>query len=210
MISLIPKQLQRKNFSSKIKWTHRLGLLCLVLLFPAGVYAQTEQQETQTSVYQESYQQQIVTPYQQESFEQNQFSYGIPSSRRPTFRNFDGAEQRAYNSREEMRRDKDLKLQRELMETELKQRQLNLQNQQQASGLQGYGQGEGNPFGGFVQPGPPIIVNNENNTQVIIKLGKDEEGNLVPIPGNSDGSIMSNVTVIQEGTGNNTLVDIQK
>jgi len=210
MICLIPKQLPRKNSSSKNDWTHRFGLLCLVLLFPAGVFAQTEQEGTETSIYQESYQQEIVTPYQQESFQQNQFSYGVPSSRRPAFNNFYGAEERAYRSREEMRRDKELNLQNELMETELKQRQLDLQNQQQASGLQGYGQGGGSPFGGFVQSGPPIIVNNENNTQVIIRIEQDKDGNLVPKNGSSDKSIKSDVTIIQEGTGNNTQVDIQK
>jgi len=179
-------------------------------LFPAGVCAQIQQEGTESNAYQESYQKQIVTPYQQESFQQNQFSYGIPSSRRPTFKNFHAAEQRAYSSREEMRRDKELKLQRKLLKAELKQRQQDFLLSQQAGGLEGYGQGEGNPFGEFVQPGPPIIVNNQNNTQVIIKLGEDKDGNLVPISENSEGPINSDVTVVQEGTGNNTLVDIQK
>ncbi len=208
---MTPKQSQRKNSATKIKWTHRLGVLCLALMFPATVCAQSEQEGTE-SMYQESYQQQINTPYQQESFQQNQLSYGVPSSRRPTFNNFYGAEERAYRSREEMRRDEEYELQKELMETELKQRQLDFKNQQQASGFQGYGQGEGGggPFGGFVQPGPPIIVDNQNNTQVIIKIEKDENGNIVAEDGSSNGSVKSDVTVIQEGTGNNTQVDIQK
>jgi len=206
-------QSQRKNSFAKIKWTHRLGVLCLALMFPATVCAQSQQQdETQSSAYQESYQQEINSPYQQESFQQNQLSYGIPSSRRPTFNNFYGAEERAYRSREEMRQDEEYELQKNLMETDLKQRQLDLKNQQQASGFQGYDQGEGggSPFDGFVEPEPPIIVDNQNNTQVIIKIGKDENGNIVAEDGSSNGPIKSNVTVIQEGTGNNTEVDIQK
>ena len=202
-------QSQSKSSFQKIKWTLRLGALCLALMLPATVSAQQIQQGGTESMYQESYQQEINTPYQQESFQQNQLSYGIPSSRRPTFNNFYGAEERAYRSREEMRRDEEYELQRELMESELKQRQLDLQNQQQASGIQGYGQGGGSPFGGFVQPGPPIIVDNQNNTQVVIKLGKDENGNPVVEDG-SQGTIKSDVTVIQEGSGNNTAVDIQK
>jgi hypothetical protein len=209
MITMTPTQLQRKNSSTKIKWA-RLGVLCLALILPATVCAQQIQQGGTESMYQESYQQEINTPYQQESFQQNQLSYGIPSSRRPTFNNFYGAEERAYRSREEMRRDEEYELQRELMESELKQRQLDLKNQQQASGIQGYGQGGGSPFGGFVQPGPPIIVDNQNNTQVIIKLGKDENGNPIVEGGSSQGPIQSDVTVVQEGSGNNTSVDIQK
>jgi hypothetical protein len=209
MTRINPKQSQSKNDSAKTKWTFHLALLCLALLLPAGVYAQEGQQGTE-SAYQESYQQEVITPYQRESFQQNQFSYGVPSSRRPAFNNFYGAEERAYRSREEMRQEEERNLQKELMESELKQRQLNLQSQQQASGLQGYGQGGGSPFGEFVEPSPPIIVNNENNTQVIIRLEQDKDGNLVPTNGDSGAPIKSDVSVIQEGEGNNTLVDIQK
>jgi len=165
-------------------WT-RAALFALAMIIPSGASAQSivpggpadNQQGTETSVYQESYQQQIVTPYQQESFEQNQFSYGIPSSRRPTFDNFYAAEERAYRSREEMRLEKEFELQRELMETELKQRQQDFLLSQQAGGLEGY-DGNGGAFGGTIEPQPPIIVDNNNNTQVIIQLGEDNEKNL--------------------------------
>ncbi|GJL77267.1 MAG: hypothetical protein NPINA01_02560 [Nitrospinaceae bacterium] len=225
MIFTINKQLPRKNISKKIKWAHPLGLFCMALLIPAAAGAQ---QEIESSAYQETYQQEVQTPYQRESFEQNQFSYGIPSSRRPTFKNFYEAEARAYRSREEMRREKEFELQKELMETDLKQRQLSLQNQQQASsGIQGYGQGGSGPFGEFVEtgspvvgpgvslggsfpPGAPILVDNQNNTEVIIQITQDDEGNLIPKTGNPEGSVKSNVTVIQEGSGNSALVDIQK
>jgi hypothetical protein len=165
-------------------WT-RAALFALAMLIPAGASAQSvapdgstdNPQGTEASVYQESYQQEIVTPYQHESFQQNQFSYGVPSSRRPTFNNFYAAEERAYRSQEEMRLEEEFALQMELMETELKQRQQNFLLSQQAGGLEGY-DGNGGPFGGDIAPQPPIIVDNNNNTQVIIQLGEDNEKNL--------------------------------
>jgi hypothetical protein len=161
-------------------------LFALAMILPPGASAQSvvpggqagNPQGNEASMYQESYQQEIVTPYQRESFQQNQFSYGIPSSRRPAFNNFYSAEERAYRSQEEMRLEEEFGLQMEMMEAELKQRQQNFLLSQQAAEMEGNAGNDGGAFGGFIDPKPPIIVDNNNNTKVIIQLGEDNEKNL--------------------------------
>jgi len=190
-------------------WT-LASLFALTMMIPSGASAQSivagnstdNPQDSEMSLYQENYQQQIVTPYQQESFEQNQLSYGVPSSSQPTFDNFYAAEERAYRSREEMRQEEEFELERELMEAEFKQRQQNFILSQQAGGLKDY-DGNGGTFDGHIPPQPPVIVDNNNNTQVVIQLGENNEKSLTQ--SGSDNEL----GLLQAGRNNKGSIDQQ-
>lgn len=152
-------------------WT-LASLFALAMMIPSGASAQTivvgnsadDPQDSEMSLYQES--------YQQELFEQNQLSYGVPSSSQPIFDDIYTAEEQAYMSQEE-----EFEIERELMEAEFKQRQQNFILSQQADGREDYDGDEGT-FDGHVVPQPPVIADNNNNTQVVIQLGEDNEKSL--------------------------------
>ena len=190
MKNLIKNLNKTKNQNSpKLHWCIAL-LLAMSLALPIHASANSIDVEAnmdldeddETSIYQERYERTVNTPYQEEVFEQNQLSYGTPSSRRPQFNNFYAAEVRAYKSREEERYNKQHSLEMEILEAELNQRNLDmLEQQQESEGLAGYSGGEG-----FTPSQPPVIVDNQNNTQVIINLGLGNSKNLTQSGGNNE------------------------
>jgi hypothetical protein len=182
-------------------WT-LASLFALAMMIPSGASAQSivaansadDPKDSEMSLYQESYQQQIVTPYQQESFEQNQLSYGVSSSHQPTLDDYYAAEERAYRNQEE-----EFELEREMIEAEFKQRQQNFILSQQAEDYDG---NEG-AFDGHVAPQLPVIVDNNNNSQVVIQLGEDNEKNLTQ--SGSDNEL----GLLQTGKNNKGSIDQQ-